>query len=204
MPATLPEPPLIRSPRAVAWTRADCARLADAGLLPERWELVAGEIISKTGQNLPHGKAVMRAVEWFLRVFGIQFVVTHVSIDVSPEDNPTSEPEPDLTLLRVPADSIAGNPTPLSIALVVEVSDTTLRYDLTVKRDLYARAGIAEYWVIDIQSQRVHLFRDPAPQGYRSTAILEGADMLTPPGRPSEGVAIAQLLAARQAPSTTM
>ncbi len=181
----------IRSPKAIAWTRDDCARLADAGLLPERYELIAGEIISKMGQNLPHGDAVMLVLGWLMSVFGGAFLLTHTSIDVAPQDNPTSQPEPDITVLNKVRSKLKRNPEPGDIALLVEVSDTTLTYDLTVKRDLYARAGIQEYWVIDVNARRIHVFRGPALQ---EAAILEGTQSLAPLARPDSSITIAALL----------
>ena len=59
--------------------------------------------------------------------------------------------------------------------LIVEVADTTLAYDLTTKAELYATAGIADYWVLDVENRQLHVFRDPQPTAalaypYRSHA----------------------------------
>ncbi len=71
-------------------------------------------------------------------------------IDVSPNDNPTNEPVPDLIVLNHDSATIvSGNPQPSDLNLIVEISDSTL-FDLTTKAWLYARAGILEYWVLDV------------------------------------------------------
>ncbi len=194
MPAVLSPSPSVRSPKAIAWTRADCARLAEAGLLPDRYELVAGEIISKMGQNLPHGMAVTAVFLWLVSVFGGRYVVAGVSIDVAPEDNPTSEPEPDFTVLRSPAKDLGRNPEPRDIVMLIEVSDTTLNYDLTVKRDLYARAGIPEYWVVDVNAERIHIFRKPSREGYREATAAEGEQSIATLAQPAATTTVTTLL----------
>lgn len=185
-------PATVRAPGAVMWTRDDCDRMQTAGLLPAAWELVNGEIITKMGQNLPHASRVSRLFSWLTSVFGPESVLTHCSIDVAPEDNPTSKPEPDLTVVSGGWTSMRQNPTPREIVLVVEVSDTTLEFDLNVKAGLYARAGIGEYWVVDINGRRVHQFREPGASGYRRRDAAEGEAAFSPAGR-SEALSVAQL-----------
>jgi Uma2 family endonuclease len=171
-----------RTPRAVAWTRDDCRRMDEIGLLPERWELVRGEVIDKMGQKLPHGNTVLRVAVWLLKLFGEDFVTSQVTIDVSPADNPTSEPEPDVIVLAEPASSIVNNPRPEQILLLVEVSDTTLRYDLQAKATLYAAAGINEYWVVDLRGRELHQHREPLHGQYQSIQVLDAQAFVEAPG----------------------
>jgi Uma2 family endonuclease len=108
---------------------------------------------------------------WLQSVFGKRFVNPSAPIDVSPEDNPSNEPEPDLIVLNRDFLSFrSSNPGPQDLHLVVEVADTTLNFDLTVKAALYARAGIAEYWVLDVSGRRLIVHRHP--QSGKYTAIL--------------------------------
>jgi hypothetical protein len=94
-PVAPPDPPRKR------WTRAECATLEASGLLDqERLELVEGDLISKMGKKRPHASSFKRLHEWLVHVFGWRLVDTEAPIDVAPEDNPTSEPEPDLIVLR--------------------------------------------------------------------------------------------------------
>jgi len=83
---------------------------------------------------------------WLVRTFGEQFVNPEAPLDVAPEDNPSNEPEPDLVVLTKPSREFRdANPRPADLCLVVEISGSTLGFDLTTKADLYARAGIIEY-----------------------------------------------------------
>jgi Uma2 family endonuclease len=171
-------PATLRAKKSVMWTREDCRRLEGMGLLPERWELIQGEIISKSGTNLPHSKISKRIDVWLSSVFPATHILPTCSIDVAPEDNPTSEAEPDITVLNRPADELTQNPIPADIALIVEVSDSTLDHDLGPKATLYARAGIPEYWVIDVQGQAIHQHRDPQAGTYSQILTLSADDPL--------------------------
>jgi len=108
---------------------------------------------------------------------------------VAPEDKPTSEPEPDIVLLDRPAGELNRNPVPSDIALVVEVSETTLDHDLGPKARLYARAGIVDYWVVDIQGGRVYQHRGPEAGGYTAIQVYEDDAGLSPLARPEATVA---------------
>ena len=176
-------PATLRARKAVMWTREDCRKLEGMGLLPGRWELVQGEIISKMGTNLPHSMMAQRIAAWLMSVFPTDCILPTCSIDVAPEDNPTSEPEPDITILNRPAGQLGRNPGPGDIVLIVEVSDTTLDHDLGPKARLYSRAGIQEYWVIDIKGRRIHQHRQPKTEGYASLRVVETGDALSPLAR---------------------
>jgi Uma2 family endonuclease len=184
MPTLLAEQsrPESRAPRAVAWTRADCQRMDEIGLLPERWELVRGEVIDKMGQKMPHGLCVGEVYSWLRGVFGRDRVLSQITIDVSPADNPTSEPEPDVLVLNQPSSAITENPRPSQITLVVEVADTTLAFDLRAKASLYAAAGIPEYWVVDVRGRQLHLLRDPRQGAYESVRVLQETELASAPG----------------------
>lgn len=172
-------PATLRARKSIMWTREDCRRLEGMGLLPERWELIQGEIISKTGKNLPHSKIAQRINAILMTLFPATHILSTCSIDVAPEDNPTSEPEPDITVLNRPADDLTQNPIPADIALIVEASDSTLDHDLGPKATLYARAGIPEYWVIDIQGRQVYKHRDPQAGTYTQIQTLNADEPLS-------------------------
>lgn len=159
-----PEPPRKR------WTREECAALEASGIWDQQHlELVEGELISKMGKKRPHSNVIVIMHSWLLRVFGDQYVNQEVPIDVAPGDNPINEPQPDLIVLTRSTHEIKyGNPQPTELQLVIEVSDTTVRFDRTVKARLYARAGIADYWVVDIPARRIIVHRDPRDGQYRS------------------------------------
>jgi Uma2 family endonuclease len=161
------------------WTRTECQLLQDSGLWDgQHFELIEGELYNKMGKGRPHTIALTLVRNWLLRVFGDQFIETEPSIDVAPEDNPTSEPEPDIIVLAKPSWEFASNPTSADIRLLVEVSDTTKHFDSKTKALLYARAGIGEYWVVDVNAKSLIVHRNPAAGNYQSIETYSEAAMV--------------------------
>ncbi len=163
------------------------------GLLPERWELVQGDIVSKKGINRPHSMIAQRVATRLTGVITSDCILPSCSIDVAAEDNPTSEPEPEITVLDRPAERLEGNPQPTDIALLVEVSNTTIGYDLGAKAILYARAGIQEYWVLDINAHVIHQHREPSNKGYRFLRTVTGTSVLSPLAKPEAPLTPAEI-----------
>src|SRR5580658_7482611 len=185
MPSALIELPveLVPSgPSRKRWTRAECASLEASGLLDQQHlELVEGELIDKMGKNRPHVNGLSLMYAWLLEVFGKRFVNPEAPIDVSPEDNPTNEPEPDIIVLNRDTSRFrSANPGPQDLLLVVEVADTTLRFDLATKAALYARADIVEYWVLDVSGRRLFVHRDPQAGKYTSILVYSEQESVTP------------------------
>jgi Uma2 family endonuclease len=157
-------------------------------------ELVHGDLISKMGKKRPHVNALVAVQAWLVRTFGEQFVNPEAPIDVAPEDNPTNEPEPDLVVLAKPSREFQqANPRPGDLRLVVEISDSALGFDLTTKAELYARAGIVEYWVIDIAARRLLVHRDPQEGLYRSVTAYAEQEAVTPIASPGSVLRVADL-----------
>jgi Uma2 family endonuclease len=120
-----------------------------------------------------------------MRTLGEQFVNPEAPIDVAPEDNPTNEPEPDVIVLkRELSHYLTGNPCPEDLRLVVEVADTSLNFDLTIKAALYARAGIIEYWVLDVTGRRLIVHRDSKAGGYASIIAYGEHESVAPLAAP--------------------
>jgi len=188
-------PATVRAAKSVMWTREDCRKMESAGLLPERWELVRGEIINKMGTSKPHSRIATRIPFWISEAFSIDCMLSTCSINVAPEDNPTSDPEPDITILKRPNGESDGNPEPGEIELIIEVSDTTLAHDLGPKAWLYARAGVPEYWVIDIKGQRIHVHREPGSAGYTFMRVVEADGEVSPLARPDAVLKLERLFA---------
>jgi Uma2 family endonuclease len=124
----------------------------------------------------PHMIVFMSVLEWVTGVFGMKYLNPEGPIDVAPEDNPTSEPEPDIAVLaKMGTEYTGANPPASDVRLVIEVSDSTLAFDLGPKARLYARAGIPEYWVFDIGERRLIVHRDPRAGTYSAvTGYVEG------------------------------
>ncbi len=167
-------------------TRAEYAPIeASSSRGQEHFELVNGELISKMGKKRPHVNALVAVQAWLVRTFGEQFVNPGAPIDVAPEDNPTNEPEPDLVVLARPSREFQdANPRPADLRLVVEISDSTLGFDLTTKAELYARAGIVEYWVVDVAARRLIVHRDPREGLYRAVTAYGDQETAAPLAAP--------------------
>jgi len=140
-------------------------------------ELLDGELVWMSPTNDPHIGCVNR----LNRLFNHRYTETMVLVSIQNpvRAGPYDEPEPDVALLRPRADDYgAAKATPQDILLLVEVADKTLRTDLGRKARIYASAGIAEYWVIDLNAQTVYVHRSPLDGAYRSrTVLVRGAEV---------------------------
>ena len=176
-----------QSPPRKFWTRTECAAIREAGLLAfEELELSEGDLISRMGKNWPHARGAAALLDWLNRALGIGSVASEAPIDVFPEDNPTNEPVPDLIVLARPTREFRNNPQPKDLLLVAEVSDSTLQFDLQTKCALYARAGVNEYWVLDVTGRRLFVHRDPREGRYQAVTVFgehESVEPLAAPGR---------------------
>ncbi len=145
----------------------DYHRMAEAGILGEddRVELIDGELIDMA----PIGQDCAATVNGLNRALfmacGDRAIV---SVQNSVRLNRFNEPQPDVTLLRPRADNYrtAAPPGPTDILLLVEVADSTPRYDRAVKLSLHARAGIGEVWIVDLRRRVVDVHRTPAGDAY--------------------------------------
>lgn len=188
MPVTLQleTVPLEPPPRLKKWTRRECQFLLENGFFEgQRYELVEGELINKMGQNPPHAFAISNLTVVLVQLFGRR-TRCQLPIDVAPEDNPTSEPEPDAVVTHEAADFSQRGPAPADIAWLIEVSDSTLRFDLTIKARLYARSRIPDYWVLDLVNRRIIVHREPRQGEYGSVTVYgasEGVASLAAPER---------------------
>lgn len=105
-----------------------------------------------------------------------------------------SQPQPDLMLLKRRADFYSGKrPEAPDVLLLIEVSDSSLAFDLGVKLNLYARYGVSEYWVVDVEVRRVVSHREPTPKGYARTTEHTTGDVLVPQAFPELKVAVGEI-----------
>jgi Uma2 family endonuclease len=138
--------------------------LIRAGVLTEkeRTVLIEGCVVHKMVVNPPHSAALNRARKLLDRLLPRGWD----SIIQSPVTLPTSgsEPEPDYAIVRESADDYATrHPGPADIGLVVEVADSSLAVDRTDSQRIYARAGIAVYWIVNIPDRQIEVYTDPQP-----------------------------------------
>jgi Uma2 family endonuclease len=177
------------------WTREEYDRLVDLGFFQdERLELLDGEIITMTPQKGAHSVAVGKGQRALQAAFGDGVWVRPqlpLAVDA------VSEPEPDLAVVPGEPDDYPEQPS--SAVLVVEVADTTLRYDRQRKASVYARGGITDYWIVNLIDRVVEVYREPV-QGddgwyYRLIRAYTPGEIVAPLGT-TAGVAVADLLPA--------
>lgn len=180
------------------WTYQEFERLAELGAFADRkMELIEGEIIEKMTQNEPHAIAVVLTHFALANAFDApQF---HVRAQL-PMRLESSKPEPDICVVEgAMRDYLASHPT--TALLVVEISDTTLISDQQTKAALYARAEVAEYWIVNLNARTLEVRRQPAPMndaisgfGYRSTQILLPSESVSPLAAPAAVIGVEELL----------
>lgn len=144
----------------------DYHRMAEAGVFApeERVELIEGGIVQMAPIGSPHGGMVKR-----LNRLLTDAVRQHAIVSVQDpiQLGNYSEPEPDLALLRPRADFYdRAHPTASSVLLVVEVAQSSLKYDRELKLPLYARHSIPEAWLVDVDKRVLHMFREPGASDY--------------------------------------
>ena len=151
-------------------------RMARAGILREddRLELIDGEVIEMSPIGHRHFVCVARMDTLFRRPFGDKVLV---SIQGPLRLNGWTEVQPDVVLFKPRADFYAAKiPDAADALLVVEVSDTTLAMDQKIKLPKYASAGIAEYWIADLEHDLLFVYRDLQRQAYTTIVTLRPGD----------------------------
>jgi Uma2 family endonuclease len=196
------QPPASRKlyrPRRKSWTRQEYERMVEAGFLgPEdRLELLEGEIVHKMLQNTPHATGIRLSEKTMNRLFGDGYDVrTQLPLALGER----SEPEPDVAVVvGGPRDYARAHPT--TAVLVIEIADSTLRVDRTTKAGIYARAGIPEYWIIDLNARTLLVHRQPIPMRglplghyYADVAEYAETETIAPLAAPDTPIAIADLM----------
>jgi Uma2 family endonuclease len=176
------------------FTVEDFHRMIRAGILKadDRVELVEGELVEMTPIGPAHSACVRNLDGIFQRAAEGRFIV---SIQNAVQLGEHSEAYPDLALLRPRSDSYATqHPSPTDVLLVIEVSDTTLEYDRGQKLALYARAGIPEVWIVDLEHAQVESHRAPSEGIYRTIHLHRRGDRFEPATLPGLAVPAADIL----------
>jgi len=157
----------------------DYHRMAEIGIFrdDDRVELIDGAIIDMAPIGQGHAATVGGLTRALVMACGnkaIVWVQNPVRLDR------LNEPQPDFAVLRPRPDFYATGelPGPVDILLLVEVADSSLRYDLTVKLPLYARAGISELWIVDLKRRALDAFRRPAGGQYAEVATYRPGEHL--------------------------
>ncbi len=154
-------------------------RMADVGLLraEERVELLDGAIVEMSPIGVSHWDRHARISAYLIETLGADaLVVPQGSFPLGR----TNEPQPDLAVLaRLGYGQAGRGPTPEEIFAVIEIADSSLSKDIGPKLRLYARFGIADYFVVDLEGDALLHYHDPHDLGYRSVQRLHATDTFT-------------------------
>jgi Uma2 family endonuclease len=182
-----------------AWTRAEYDQLIARGSFrhDEHLELLGGQLVVREPPGSRHAVAIELAHRALQRAFGPAWRV-RVQLPVALEEE--SEPEPDLSV-------VAGDPRASSLShpadpvLIVEVAETSLTFDREHKGSLYARAGVMDFWIVNLVDRELEVYRDPvaaprAPFGwqYEQRQSLPASGIISALANPSAGISVADLM----------
>lgn len=136
----------------------------------ERVELISGQIFTMAAKGTRHTVSTTKLLKELLRLIEDRAVVRCQDPITLPNN---SEPEPDLAIARLRSDDyVNSHPTPEDIILVIEIADSTIKFDRETKAPLYAAAGISEYWIVNLIDDRLEIYRQPEGDIYTSIEII--------------------------------
>lgn len=178
------------------WTQKEYYQMAELGFfLGKRVELIEGEIIEMSPMKTAHATALSLAIGILTQVFSKGFVVrTQLPMSFSK----TSAPEPDVAIVAGGVRDFADS-HPKTAELIIEISDTTLRFDRTVKAALYAQNNIRDYCILNLKSRCLEVYRQPKKDKklghiYTETRIITEDDEFSPLTAPEAKIKIANIL----------
>jgi Uma2 family endonuclease len=181
------------------WSRLEYGRLIEKHVFrpDERLELLGGELVVREPHGDPHTLAVELVNEALVAAFGPEWRV-RVQLPVALDEE--SEPEPDVSVAAGRARD-RREPKPSRLALVVEIADSSLALAREHKGSLYARAGVPDYWIVNLVHRVLEVYREPAagataPFGwaYRAVRRLDAEESIAPLAAPTASIAVADLL----------
>lgn len=153
-------------------------KMTEAGILPEEsgWEVIDGYLIDKITIGSKHASIVKRLNRLFTVLVGNRAIISvqdPVHIDFY------NEPEPDIALLKPQLDYYADyHPTASDVLLLIEVSDSNIRYDRDIKIKLYAEAGIVEVWLVNLLEETIERYSSPVNGRFGSMETLKKGDSI--------------------------
>ena len=169
-------------------------RMGEAGILREddRVELIEGEIITMSPIGSHHAACVKRLNEQLSRLLTGRALV---GIQDPILLNDSSEPQPDLTILRRRDDFYAAaHPHATDVQLLIEVADTSITYDREGKLPIYARAGIPEVWIVNLSAEVVETYNEPLRGAYKNSHTFRRGESVTPLSFPDIAIPVANIL----------
>jgi Uma2 family endonuclease len=161
------------------FTVAQYEKMRDVGIIGDREkiELIEGEIIEMSPIGLKHMAMVMRLTNILPNLIGNN---TLISIQNPITLNDYSQPEPDLVLLKYRQDYYeTKQPTPADILLLIEVSDSTIKYDREIKLPIYATNDVQEVWLINLNNETIEVYRYPQGTTYQHNQIMRQNEVIS-------------------------
>ena len=171
----------------------DYYKMGEAGILGEdsRVELIEGELIDMAPIGSRHVRAVNILTELLVpQARGVAVVSVQNPVSLPPDNGP----QPDIALLKPRADQYGNSlPTAQDVLLIIEVADTTAKYDREVKAALYARHGVQEFWLVDLQEKAVEIYQEPGSKRYRKLLRPESVETISPVSLPDVHVPLGEI-----------
>jgi Uma2 family endonuclease len=187
----------VMEPRQRLWTKAEYYRMAELGWFDgQRVELIEGEILTMAPQDSPHFSGTDKTADVLRKAFGPAYWIRMQGpLDLGA----FLQPEPDVSV--VPGKREDYRDHPKTAVLVVEVSLSSLAYDRKTKGPVYAKAGILEYWIVNLADRQLEVYRNPVPDGahplgfrYDTILALSAKDSVTPLALPGVKIAVSEIL----------
>ncbi len=189
----------VPGPATYRFSRDEFYRMVELGFFEEaRVELIDGEIVPIAAQRNHHALATELLRSALATVFGAgHWVRVQMPLDLSPR----SSPDPDVAVIVGDPRTHTSRDNPRTALLVVEVSDSSLSYDRHTKANLYAAAGVSDYWIINLVDRRIEVRRspvaDPAEEHghcYTTLTIYRPGDTVSPLAAPAKPIAVDEIL----------
>jgi len=183
------------APHPIRWSVDEYYKMYEQGMFEgRRVELIRGEIIEMSPMLSPHATAIQLLAEIFRELFGKNFVIRQ---QLPTDFGKYSEPEPDIAVVEGSIRDFADH-HPTKPSLVVEVALMTIRFDQTKKLSLYAENGIEEYWILNLKSRELEVYRQPNGIGesatYLEKIIVPADGTLSPIAKPKAKLKVADML----------
>jgi Uma2 family endonuclease len=185
-------------PQVHRWTRHEYHRLAELGFFEgRRVELIEGQVIDMAAMKSPHAVAIDLVDAALTAVFGSGYYIRQQKPFVVSD---ISEPEPDVAVVQGSIRDYT-EAHPAEAALLVEIADTSVSYDRTFKGSLYAKAGVAEYWIVNLVKRQLEVYRQPVADDqaayewkYAEVSTYQAGQSVAPLNAADQWVAVVDLL----------
>jgi Uma2 family endonuclease len=180
-------------------TSADYYQMMESGIIREgeKVELILGQIFTMAAKGTRHTVSTTRLITELPLLMQRRAIVRCQEPITLPNN---SEPEPDIVIVRLRSDDyVNSHPAPADIILVIEVADSTIRFDRETKAPLYAAAGISEYWIVNLIDNRLEIYRQPEGSIYASIEIITPPRSINLPKFPEIVVQISDFFPAQKA-----